>query len=175
VGQTAEAYLQYGYNLGGTDGWLLDGVGEYEDWRPSWLPQDDAAFHDVIKSVGYGDVVHQRLTRVIAGFTEPEPTTSFPEDRDTWVAYWKRRHEAARVLRVELFEHGYVDYGESSFALVFTEAELNVHAGGHRVIHSQDQLWYIERRARPALDQALAALEITPSEPPGWFIAATYG
>lgn len=59
MGTSTDAYLLYGYDLGSDEGWKLQGLGEYEEWEPDWLEDDDlpgSAEKRLLASVGFTEV-----------------------------------------------------------------------------------------------------------------------
>jgi hypothetical protein len=56
MGTSTNAYLMYGYDLGNSDEWKIQGLGEYGEWEPEWLEDDDlptSAEKALLASVGF--------------------------------------------------------------------------------------------------------------------------
>lgn len=162
MGMTSRAHLYYGYALGGQDGWHIEEVAdEFSAWHPAWIEPDLA---DIATEDGYTELVEQRLLEVVAGFTE---VWTLDDD-----SYFDRRRDARERVGVELEGHGHYDYrqyvlttyskqvgGSTTCQLDFAELDRQRLAGN----------W------DAALERAVQALGITPTQPRGWLIAASYG
>ncbi|MFB7776893.1 hypothetical protein [Streptomyces bauhiniae] len=97
MGQSTDAILAYGYNLGGGDiGWLLQDLGEYDSLPAlDWYDPDDE------NSEGFQSAAETRLLAQLAGFTETD-----------WQAdgYFDRERDAKARLGVQFDTHCSGDY-----------------------------------------------------------------
>lgn len=60
MGNSIEGILAYGFDLGGAGTWHLQGVREYDPWRPSWIyPGDQAGVDD--ETYDYQSKMTERL------------------------------------------------------------------------------------------------------------------
>ena len=65
MGTSTNAVLFYGYNLGGSDGWLIEEAGEYGEWDSDWYQPEDEDCEGVIEEAA------KRLLAA-TGFTETD-------------------------------------------------------------------------------------------------------
>lgn len=156
MGQSTNGMLAYGYDLGGDDGWKLQGLGEYGEFPElPWLDEDE----------GFQESAERRLLAEIAGFTE------------TWSSgnegYFEREREAKARLGVAFDTHCSGDY---PMYLLATKV-ITVYRGSVKdidmaalAVEPEMNGWDEKLRA------ALAALGITPQQPePRWLLCSYWG
>ena len=67
MGQSTNGILAYGYDLGGEEGWKLQGLGEYDELPAlDWYDPDNEEGDDLQSAA------ERRLLVEIAGFTETD-------------------------------------------------------------------------------------------------------
>jgi hypothetical protein len=97
MGQSTNGMLAYGYDLGGEEGWKLEGLGEYDE-----LPELDWYSPEDEEGDGFQEAAERRLLAELAGFTE------------TWSSgsegYFEREREAKARIGVKFGTHCSGDY-----------------------------------------------------------------
>ena len=156
MGQSTNAVLAYGYDLGSGEEWKIAEVGEYGDLAVDWFDED----HED----GFLGQAERRLLNA-SGFTE-----TYEDGKDD---YFAREGEAKERLGVE-FE-SYCS-GEYPMYVLATKV-ITVRRGYSEVLDLPALM------AEPAehgwddkLTAALTALGITPKqEQPGWVLCSYWG
>ena len=157
MGQSTNAMLAYGYNLGGEEDWKIQGLGEYGEFPELlWLNEDE---HD------FQEAAERHLLAELAGFTE------------TWSSgnegYHDREREAKARVGVEFDTHCSGDY---PMYLLATKV-ITVYRGDAKsidmtalAVEPQANGWDEKLRA------ALTALGITPTqERAQWLLCSYWG
>lgn len=160
MGQSTNGILAYGYDLGGDDGWKLQGAGEYGELPP-------LAWYDTDEESGYGfqSAAETRLLAEIAGFTE-----TWSRDNE---GYFDREKAAQARVGVELDS-----YCSGEYPMFLLAAKvITVHRGDAETIDIADLAAAPAREAwDDKLRAALAALGITPTqEQPKWLLCSYWG
>lgn len=156
MGQSTDGILAYGYDLGGDEGWKLEGLGEYGEFPElPWLDEDE----------GFQESAERRLLAEIAGFTE-----EWSPGKD---GYWERKEAAEARVGVKFDSYCSGDY---PMFLLATKV-ITVHRGSVKDI---DMLALAAEPAANGWDAklraALAALGITPQQSePRWLLASYWG
>lgn len=157
MGQSTNAMLVYGYNLGGgEDDWHVEeATGEYGELKLDWYDEDSED--------GFIEQAVARLLRA-AGFTETD-----------WRAdgYFARKREAEKGLGVEFESYCSGDYP------IYTLAAhvITVHRGDCELLNL-DQLARMpaENGWNDKLTAALRTLGITPKQAePAWLLVSYWG
>lgn len=169
MGMSPEADLVYGYHLGSTDGWELEGVDEWgtpsADLFP-WLTPEQVETCDEFGDGQFLDLVERRLLAEVTGFTET----------DWRVDGYRERLEAARAeLGLKIHYHG-GEYGSFSLVLSDKTYRYNVEWGEVAPVDLAT-LSYVA--AAPAIANKFSrALEVTNLRPrqdePQWLLTAKY-
>lgn len=161
MGYSATGILTYGVDLGGErDGWKIQDVDRWEEWRPSWLkPDEDGDYAEA----SYEDDAMRALLAA-AGFTETD-----------WEAegYSARKRAAEQRVGVEFTLHGHYE-GCRELALttfVYSESGRGPTLVDPDVIATAPtELW------DGRIEDALRVLGIKPmQENPGWLLTSWYG
>lgn len=154
MGNSADAYLTYGFDLGGGDNdWLIEEADEDGEWRPTWLGDDG----------DYRESVEVALLAA-EGFTETD-----------WRAdgYFDRKRVALAKVGVELESHCSGDYP----VWMLVAHQVTAHWGDAKGIDFAD----LERQRAEGewdakLRRACDVLGITPKQSePGWMLASYWG
>jgi hypothetical protein len=159
MGQSTNAMLVYGYNLGGDDGWELEGCGEYGEMPAlDWYNPDDPDGDD------FQAAAERRLLAEIAGFTE-----EWSRENE---GYFDRERAAKAQLGVEFDTHC---SGECPMYLLATKV-ITVYRGGAKPL----DLVALDAEAaakgwNATLEAATRALGITPKTGPGWILCSYWG
>lgn len=155
MGVSTDGILVYGYNLGGDEGgWEVAEAGEYGEWEPTWLDEEDP---DTV-----GDA--ERVLLASVGFTE-----------DDWRVdgYFDRKKEAEGRLGVEL-----ESYCSGDYPMYLLAAHKIVVKRGYvkTVDFAELDRLRVEQDWDGKLQQALAALGVTPKQTePAWLLASYWG
>lgn len=160
MGQSTNAVLVYGYNLGGGEiDWLVEEAnGEYGELHLDWFNEDDES--------GENDFIEAAEKRLLAaaGFTETD-----------WRAdgYFARKREAEKGLGVEFESYCSGDYP------IYTLAAhvITVHRGDCKQL-SLDELARLPRENGwdDKLAGALRTLGLTPKQAePAWLLVSYWG
>jgi hypothetical protein len=153
MGNSADAYLAYGFDLGGGDNeWQVEEADQYGEWRPTWLADDD-----------YRESVERALLADV-GFTE----TDWQVD-----GYYARRGEALARVGVELKPHCSGDYP----VWMLVTHLVTAYWGDAKAINFTDlERLRTEGEWDAKLRRACEVLGITSKQPePGWFLASYWG
>lgn len=154
MGQSTNGMLAYGYNLGGEEGWELQGLGEYDELQLDWYDPDEDDFQEAAE---------KRLLADIAGFTE-EWTPGVE-------GYFDRERAAKARLGVKFDTHCSGDYP----MFILATKVITVYRGSVKEIDPAELL------ARPPewdekLRAALDALGINPTqEQARWLLCSYWG
>jgi hypothetical protein len=157
MGQSTNAMLAYGYNLGGEEGWELQGLGEYDE-----LPTLD--WYDADNEDGFQEAAEKRLLAELADFTE----TDWQVD-----GYFAREREAKARLGVEFDSHCSGDYP----MYLLAAKVITVYRGSVKdidmttlAVEPEMNGWDDKLRA------ALGALGIAPTQAePRWLLCSYWG
>jgi hypothetical protein len=164
MGQSTNAMLVYGYNLGGEEDWELEGLGEYGE-----LP--DLPWYDADDEGGdFQGAAERHLLAALAGFTEEYP---HGQPQETRRAYFDRKTEAEARLGVKFDTHCSGDY---PMFLLATKV-ITVYRGSVKdidmaalAVEPEMNGWDEKLRA------AVQALGITPKqERPQWLLCSYWG
>lgn len=152
MGTSTDAYLMYGYDLGGPDEWEIQEVGEYDSWEPGWLKGDELA-----------ESVTEKL-RIAVGFTETD-----------WQAdgYFERQRAADEMIGVEVVSHCSADFP----MYVLAAHKIRASRGNPEVLGLEGMI-RPERIAQmnARLKSALEVLDFRPvQEQPAWILASDWG
>lgn len=156
MGQSTDGILAYGYDLGGDEGWKIEGLGEYGEFPElPWLDDTD----------GFQESAERRLLAEIAGFTERWAQGS--------EGYWDREREAKARVGVQFDTYCSGDY---PMYLLATKV-ITVYRGDVKdidmaalAVEPEMNGWDEKLRA------ALTALGITPQQAePRWLLASYWG
>jgi hypothetical protein len=162
MGQSTNAVLAYGYDLGGDEGeWKIQETGEYDE-----IDADKVTWYDDESDDGFREQAERRLLAEIAGFTETWETRT---DDD----YFKREREAEARLGIEFESYCSGDYP----MYVLATKVITVHRGSSKVL---DLPALMAEPAEHGWDDKLRAacevLGITPKqERPGWVLVSYWG
>jgi hypothetical protein len=165
MGQSTNAVLAYGYDLGGDEGeWKIRETDEYGGIDAS--NASTLAWYDDESDDGFIEQAQRRLLAEIAGFTETWETR---QDDD----YFKREREAESRLGVEFESYCSGDYP----MYVLATKVITVYRGDSKVLDLPALM------AEPAehgwddkLRQACEVLGVTPKqERPGWVLVSYWG
>lgn len=155
MGMSTDAILAYGYDLGGGDGWKINGLGEYGE-----LPTID--WYDPESDEDFEEAIERRLLAQIANFTE----TDWRVD-----GYHARKNAAKAQLGVKLVSHCSSEYPMWVLAAHSTTAwRGSPHLFDPAELGTVPPAWDDKLRA------ALAALGVTPTqERPQWVLCSDWG
>lgn len=148
MGQSTDAILAYGYDLGGPEDWKIRGW----DWRdeqpkPDWFDEDD-------DGAGFADSAITVLSAKLLG-------TVISEDD------WSARSKAEKLLKVSFITHCSGDYP----MLLLVAQGTTASRGYPKFLGPLD--FYVDPEWHAALTEALTALEIVPTqEDPRWVLAS---
>lgn len=154
MGMDPRARLVYGYALGGDadgEGWLIGEAGEYGEWEPDWIGEDDII-----------SAAEKRLMASV-GFTE----TDYKAD-----GYFDRAREAKAQLGVEFVSHGgeYSCWALAAWKVTVEWGEVAMVDLAALMSERVDGDWDAK------LAHAITALGVTPKqERPAWLLLAAYG
>lgn len=150
MGQSTDAMLMYGYNIGGQDEWNVQEVDEWGSLTVDWYENDFQ-----------GEAEALLLAKV--GFTETEYTKG----------YYDRKRAAEGLVKVKFEVHCSDSYPE----LVLAAHVITARRGYPELIdmsqlatHPSIAEWDLSLR------QALETLGLTPTQPePYWILASYWG
>lgn len=157
MGQSTDALLAYGYDLGGDEGWKLEDCGEYGELPElPWLDENDDDFQSAAE---------RHLLAEIAGFTERWAKGS--------EGYWDREREAKARVGVQFDTYCSGNY---PMYLLATKV-ITVHRGSVKDIDMAELAVEPEMNGwDEKLRAALTALGITPQQAePRWLLASYWG
>ena len=154
MGTSTNAYLMYGYDLGGGDsGWRVQGIDEYDDWEPEWLNESEGLAESALNKL-----------RAAAGFTETD-----------WRAdgYFGRRNAIDEQLGVEIESHCSGDYP----MYILAAKKFTAYRGDVKALDAAELVAMV---ADEDLDGKLArALEVLAFRPvdkrPKWLLVSYWG
>jgi hypothetical protein len=161
MGQSTNAVLAYGYDLGGDEGgWKIKGAGEYDE-----LPKIDWYDDSEDNDDGFVEQAEKRLLAQIAGFTE-----KWEQGAE---GYFARAKAAEERVGVEFESYCSGDYP----MYVLAAHVITVHRGGSKLIDPNELLAQPETEGWDAkLAAAIKALGITPTQvKPGWVLVSYWG
>jgi hypothetical protein len=154
MGMSTDAILAYGYDLGGTEGWNLEGLGEYGELPElPWLNDDEDDFQSAAE---------RHLLATIGEFTETD-----------WRAdgYHDRENAAKARLGVQFVSHCSSDYPMYVLATKSTTAWR-----GSPKLFAPTDLGAVPPDWDEKLRAALTALGITPTqEQAQWVLCSDWG
>lgn len=162
MGSSAEGILTYGVSLGGEEeGWKIQGLDRWEEWRPSWLKPDE----DDPKEYADADYVDSAMDALLAsvGFTE----TNWQAD-----GHFERKKDAEERLGVSFVSHGHHNFKQFIITTFHVSANQTQARGVDPdvIAAAPTELW--DSRIQDALD----VLGIKPvQEKPCWLLTASYG
>lgn len=160
MGQSTNAMLAYGYNLGGEEGWELKGLGEYGEMPTlDWYSPDDEDGDD------FQSAAEAKLLAEIAGFTEQWHSGS--------EGYFERERAAKARLGVEFTTHC---SGEYPMYLLVAKV-ITVYRGSAESIDVAELSVQPERNGwDDKLQAALRTLGIAPTqEKAQWLLCSYWG
>lgn len=153
MGTSTNAYLMYGYDLGGGDGpWQIQGIDKYDTWEPAWLDEDEGFMESVLNKL-----------RAAAGFTETD-----------WRAdgYFERRNAVDEQLGVEVESHCSGDYP----MYVLAAKKFTAYRGDVEAIPTDLSALVAAESLDAKLARALEVLDFKPiQEKPGWLLVSYWG
>lgn len=162
MGNAAEGILVYGTSLGGeVDGWKIQNVDGWGEWRPSWLkPAEDDP-----EEYAEADYVKCAMEALLAaaGFVETD-----------WDAlgYYERKEAAERRVGVSFVRHGHYKTPQlilSTFSIDVTQSRVKG-IDPDIIATAPTELW------DSRIQDALNVLGIKPvQEKPCWLLTASYG
>lgn len=159
MGQSTNAMLVYGYNLGGEEGWELEGVGEYGE-----LPALDWYDPEAEDGDGFQEAAERRLLAQLVDFTETD-----------WSAdgYFERERAAKTRLGVEFDTYCSCDYP----MYLLAAKVITVYQGSVKHIDMTDLAIAPEMNGWDEnLRAAIQALGITPTQDkPKWLLCSYWG
>jgi hypothetical protein len=155
MGQSTNAILAYGYDLGGeNDGWNVNEADEYGGLRLGWWNGNE----DFIEAA------KERLLAELAGLTETD-----------WQAdgYFERKREAEAQLGVKFASYCSADYP----MWLLAATTITVHRGDVKMLDlAALQQEPAENGWDAKLAGALTALGLTPNQKqPGWLLVSDWG
>jgi hypothetical protein len=163
MGQSTNAVLAYGYDLGSDEDWKIqEASGEYGELQLDWLTTAGDTEDD--EDAGFIAQAKKRLLAQIAGFTETDWQVE---------GFFTRQDEAEKSLGVEFKSYCSGDYP----MYVLAAHAITVHRGDSQLLD------LAALAADPAangwdekLQAALTALGITPTQQtPGWVLCSYWG
>lgn len=151
MGQSTDALLMYGYDLGDPEQWKIKGVGEYDSWEPDWLDESDGLIESAAVKL-----------RAAAGFTET----------DWWAeGFFARRKEADARIGVEIVSHCSHEFR----MYVLAAHEIRAWRGEPKFF-DLSELSPLTVEADKRLASALKVLGFRPEqERPQWILASDWG
>jgi hypothetical protein len=155
MGQSTDAILAYGYDLGGAEGWNLQGLGEYGEMPAlGWYDpeNDDAGFEEAAMDTMLASV----------GFTETD-----------WRAdgYRDRKAAAQQRIGVELVSHC-----SSEYPMYVLAAKSTTAWRGSPKLFDPAELGTVPAEWDDKLRAALAVLGLTPTqERARWVLCSDWG
>lgn len=162
MGYTADAILTYGIALGGEeDGWKIQGLDRWGEWRPSWLKPDEDDPEEYADA-DYADCAMDALLAA-AGFTETDRQVD---------GYFERKGEAEQRLGVSFVSHGHYNFRQFIIATFSMQANQTQARGidPDIITTAPTELW------NGQIQNALNVLGIKPvQEKPTWLLTASYG
>ncbi len=156
MGQSTNAVLAYGYDLGGDESeWKIEEAGEYGAWEPDWHHDEET---DLISAA------EQRLLESV-GFAE-----TYEDGAD---GYFRREREAQERLGVKFESYCSGDYP----MWVLAAHKITVYRGDSEVIDPAELAALPERNGWDAkLQAAVKTLGITPKQAkPAWLLVSYWG
>lgn len=163
MSDSAEGILTYGISIGGEEnGWKIQGVDRWEEWRPSWLKPAADDPEEYCEASYERDAMNALLAA--AGFTETD------KDAD---GYYERRDEAFKRVGVDFITHNthgrWKQYILATFS--FSADQYRVQGIDPDIIATAPtELW------DGRIEDALRVLGIKPvQEKPCWLLTAYYG
>ncbi|MDP5310402.1 hypothetical protein [Streptomyces poriferorum] len=160
MGQSTNAILAYGYNLGGEEGWELEGVGEYGEMPTlDWYSPNNEDGDD------FQTAAETKLLAEIAGFTEQWHSKN--------EGYFDRERAAKARLGVEFDTHCSGDY---PMYLLATKV-ITVHRGSVEGIDPNGLAAQPQQNGwDDKLRTALQVLGITPTQGQAkWLLCSYWG
>ena len=151
MGTSTNAYLMYGYDLGGGDGpWKVQGIDEYEPWEPDWLDEEEGLAESVL------DKLREHL-----GFTEKD-----------WRAegYFERRKAIDEQIGVHVESHCSGEYP----MYILSAKKFTARRGYVEAIDAAElQRLVVDEDLDGKLARALEVLDFRPiQERPTWLLAS---
>lgn len=165
MGSSPSAFLAYGYDLGGSDGWKIRETDEYGGIDASNV-STLAWYDDGDDADGFIEQAERRLLAVIAGFTE-----KWGDNQDG--GYFDREKAARERLGVKFDTYSYGEYPMHVLAAKVIEVgdEQALLVNPQELTPDLGEVL----RWNNALNAALEALGITPEqENPSWLLCAYY-
>jgi len=157
MGISSDGILAYGYDLGGDDGeWKIEEAGEYGEWTPSWLGEDEDE---------EGPVEAAELALLAAaGFTETDYEVA---------GYFDRKREAEARVGVEMTSYCSGDYP----MYVLSAHAITVGRGSVKEIDfAALEVARVEQEWDAKLTAALGVLGMTPKQAtPKWLLVSYMG
>jgi hypothetical protein len=160
MGQSTNAMLVYGYNLGGEEGWELEGCGEYGE-----LPALDWYNPEDVDGDDFQSAAERRLLAELAGFTE-----EWSRENE---GYFERERAAKTRLGVEFDTHCSGNYP----MYLLAAKVITVHRGSVKEVDMADLAVAPEMNGwNEKLSAALQALGIAPTQArPRWILCSYWG
>lgn len=156
---STDGILAYGYDLGGSEGWKIEGLGEYGEMPElAWYDEES-------DTADFQDAAERRLLAELAGFTE-----TYGDGHD---GYFGREREVKARLGVE-FE----TYCSDSYPMfVLATKVITVYRGSVEHIDMAELVVAPEMNGwDEKLRAALTALGITPVQAkPSWLLCSYWG
>lgn len=165
MGQSTNGILAYGYDLGGSEGWKLEGLGEYGELPElAWFDPENEDGDD------FQSAAEAHLLAEIAGFAEEYPRDEPQEVRH---AYFDRKNAAEAALGVEFDSYCSGDY---PMYLLATKV-ITVYRGYVKDIDMAALAVEPEMNGwDEKLGAAIGALGVTPSQDkPRWLLCSFWG
>lgn len=165
MGQSTNGIIAYGYDLGGDEGWKLQGLGEYGELPdlPWYNPENE-------DDEGFQSAAETRLLAEIAEFTEEYP---YDEPKETRSAYFERERQAKARIGIKFDTYCSGDY---PMFLLATKV-ITVRRGSVEEIDMTELAVAPEMNGwDEKLQAAVTALGITPiQDKPKWLLASYWG
>lgn len=159
MGVSTNGVLAYGYDLGGGEAeWKIQGLGDYEEWKPDWFERgEDDGDDDVVTAA------EQHLLRA-SGFTE----TDWSVD-----GYFERKRAAEAALGVEFETYCSGEY--PIWALVAHSITCR-RGDAQQIDFAALEAQRVEEGWDAQLQHALTVLGITPEQAkPSWLLLSYMG